>query len=116
MAQYSYYTSQKVDNIQEESKSNTKDNTNVNDATLSPPLARQLFAKHDLFDSEEIIIQNGQIRDNHTEWFPYENSNENNDKTPVLKAIIEDPNSSVNSSYSNIVQKQPQNISDGFNS
>ena len=116
LAQYSYYTSQKVDNIQEESKSNTKDNTNVNDATLSPPLARQLFAKHDLFDSEEIIIQNGQIKDNHTEWFPYENSNENNDKTPVLKAIIEDPNSSVNSSYSNIVQKQPQNISDGFNS
>lgn len=92
-------------------RSGDKENQNLsNDATFSPPLARQLFSKHGLFDIQEMDDdQPVDFDGKHPEWFRDQESQEK-EKTS-LKKIIEAPesnssNSSKNSGIPNLIKEQ----------
>lgn len=86
-----YWATQEIEQIPEETRTNN-DEYYLNDLTSSPPLARQLFAKHDLFDTEQIIIHDGKPKESHLEWFGDES---NPTMSPTLNEIQEDPDSSL---------------------
>lgn len=58
--------------IAEESKSEALENDGIEDPTFSPPLARQLFSKHGLFENEDAVIDKSDRKFPPSEWFPEE--------------------------------------------
>lgn len=91
------YTSKKCeqDKISEESKSQILDGDS--DSAFSPPLARQLFTRHELFDHSECTVNDGDVKLMHNEWFA---EDVDTVKSPILNVIKEDSNSSVKSNNS----------------
>lgn len=71
--------------------------TPAQDSNLSPPLARQLFSKHELFGSEEQLLHNDELLGRRNKWFDTEETSPDNQN---LKPINEDPESSHESSLS----------------
>lgn len=74
-----------------------------NDPTFSPPLARQLFAKHGLFDIEEMEDdQPLDLVEGHPDWF----EEEDNRKIPLsLQKISEAPESNSSISSGNFISR-----------
>ena len=89
------------DKISEESKSQILDGDS--DSAYSPPLARQLFSRHDLFDNTEWIDPDSNAKLINNEWF---SDDTDPIKSPDLNIIKEDPNSSIKSNTSSSTHKR----------
>ncbi|CAI2369532.1 unnamed protein product [Moneuplotes crassus] len=92
------------------SKLNTEEKENIGkDETFSPPLARQLFTKHGLFEIEELEDdKQGEINLQNFDWLEEEEKEEK--KFPSLQKITEAPDSHSSSSPSRVKEISKEQI------